>query len=160
MGESFEEVIRKSLDQKMADFQEQGSSWSLKSILHLTININRYNPMRVGSYIPLPKDVQNRKACINIKNQDYKCFKLAILASLHPASYIAERVTHYKPFEHTLIFDGIKFPVEPKDVTKFERQNDVLVNVYILKRYDERHDVSPLHLTSFKQEQHVNLLLI
>ena len=45
-------------------------------------------------------------------------------------------------------------------MSKFERQNDVLVNVYILKKFNGRYEVSPLHLTSFKQTNHIRLLLI
>ena len=81
LGECFED-IRQSLDHKMSDFQEQGSGWSLQSILHLTVNINKYNPMRVGSYIPLPKEIQKRMGCINVKNKDNQCFKWALLAGL------------------------------------------------------------------------------
>ena len=49
----------------MADFQEQGFGQSLKSILHLAININKLNPLRVGCRIELPKDLadKNKKAC-------------------------------------------------------------------------------------------------
>ena len=36
-----------------------------------------------GSYIELPDYIKNKKACVNIKNTDEKCFKWAILASKH-----------------------------------------------------------------------------
>ena len=62
----FEEDIRQPLDRKMSEFEEQGSGWSLKRILYLTININKYNPMRASCYIPLPEYIQRKKACINV----------------------------------------------------------------------------------------------
>ena len=51
-------------------------------ILGMTINYNRYNPTRGGSYIELPEWIANQKACINIKNEDNKCFKYSILCAI------------------------------------------------------------------------------
>ena len=39
---------------------------------------NKYNPTRAGKYINLTKWISLKKACINIKNNDDKCFKCAI----------------------------------------------------------------------------------
>ena len=157
MSDVYEEAFRQPFNKKMSEFEEQDSGWSLLRILHLAVNINKYNPMRVGSYIPIPKIIHNRKACINVKNEDEQCFKWAVLAGLNKDKKLAhpERLKHYKPQENNPNFDGIKFPVKPKDVSKFERQNDVSIKVYILKKFGERFEVSMLHHTSFKQEQHV-----
>ena len=75
LSDIFDEDMRQPLSQKMSEFQEQGSGWSLQCILHLTVNINKYNPMRVGSYIPLSDLIKKRNACVNIKNNDNRCFK-------------------------------------------------------------------------------------
>ena len=48
----------------------------------------------------------------------------------------------------------------PKDVQKFERHNDISVNVYILPKKKERFIVAPIHFTGQKRDRHVNLLLI
>ena len=169
LNEVFEENIRQTLNKKMSEFEEQDSGWSLKRILHLAVNINKYNPMRVGSYIPLPKVIQNRKACINVKNKDEQCFKWAVLAGLKQNEnenenkkkiINPERLHHYKPMENRLNFKGIEFPIKPTALIKFEKQNNVSINVYILKKFGDRFEVSPLHHTAFKQHQHVNLLLI
>ena len=42
----------------------------------------------------------------------------------------------------------------------FEKQNDVSVNVYFLKKKSEVYTVLPRHVTIQKKEKHVNLLLI
>ena len=162
IDECFEEDVRPLLRQKISVFQAQGSGWSLQAVLHLAVNINKYNPMRVGCNIQLPEAVKNRNACIKVQNDDKQCFKWAVLAGLNKDKKLVhpERLYHYKPIENSLNFEGIEFPVTLKDLFKFERQNDVSINVYVLNRYGERYDVSPLYLTSFKQENHVNLLLI
>ena len=48
----------------------------------------------------------------------------------------------------------------PKDVPKFEHQNDISINVYILQKKRERFIVTPIHITGDKRDRHVNLLLI
>ena len=153
----------------MSELQERGSGWSLKRILHLVVNINKYNAMRVGSYIPLPKDIHDKKACVNVYNNDYKCFMWSVLAGLHKDFKNPQNYSHYKKYVNTLNFDGIEFPVKLKDITRFEQQNDVSVNCYILKKFCKGkdvnkiyHEVSPVHNTRFRDQKnhHVNLLLI
>ena len=48
----------------------------------------------------------------------------------------------------------------PRDVSKFEHQNDIYVNVYILQKKKERFIVAPIHIMAQKRDRHVNLLLI
>ena len=81
------------------------SNWKLKSVDLLQIRINKYNPMRASSYIDLTEKLKCKKAYINIKNEDQKCFLWSILAALHPQEKDPQRVTKYKQFEH--IFDEV-----------------------------------------------------
>ena len=78
----------------MSELQERSSGWSLKRILYLTTNINKYNPMRVGSYIPLPKEIQDKKAFVNVKNKDKKCFMWSVLAGLYSKPIHPELISH------------------------------------------------------------------
>lgn len=50
--------------------------------------------------------------------------------------------------------------MSPKHIVKFEKLNDVSVNLYILKKGGERFEVSPCHVTASKKIQRVNLLLV
>ena len=160
LDKNFEEDVRQKLDREMSDFEQKGSGWSLQSILHLTVNINKFNSLRTGCHIALPTTISNKHACINIKNNDKQCFKYAVLAGIHNIRKDAQIISKYKDLENSLNFDGIDFPVKLKDIPKFERQNDVSVNLYILKRYGEKYDVSPLHLTACDQDKHVDLLFL
>jgi hypothetical protein len=58
------------------------SNLVVDGIDQLIIHYNRYNPTRGGSYIELPKWIADKKACINIKNTDNKCFKYSILCGI------------------------------------------------------------------------------
>ena len=160
LNEWFVMNVQNPIDTDMEEFQERESGWTLKSILNLVVNIYKFNPMRGSSYIDLPPFIKNKKACINVENQDDECFKWAILSALHPAKKNANRVVSYVPHQNDLNFKGIDFPVDPRKVSKFEKQNDISVNVYYLKKKGNVFDVLPRHLTTDKKEKHINLLLI
>ena len=118
----------------MKEFNEQGSGWNLKSILHLTVNMNKFNPMRGSSFIKTPSFIAKKRAVINVKNNDDECFKWAILSALYQCDYKDHlyRVKKYVEFKNELNFDNISFPVGPNKISKFEKQNGVSVNLYML----------------------------
>ncbi|XP_051176668.1 uncharacterized protein LOC127291526 [Leptopilina boulardi] len=145
---------------RMEDFQEKDSNWKLQSIQRLEVNINMYNPMHASSYIDLPSAIKSKQACINIHNTDNQCFKWSILSALHPIEKHSDRVAKYRQFQDTLNFTGIEFPVALNNISKFEMLNNISVNVYGLIKRSNKFTVSPLHLTSQKRLNHVNLLRI
>ncbi|VVC46441.1 Ribonuclease H-like domain [Cinara cedri] len=68
----------------------------------MNIYMCKYNPLRGASYIKLPKIISDKKAIINIKNKDNKCFlwSALVLAALHPQHKHAYRVSKYKEWEN------------------------------------------------------------
>ena len=82
--------------------------------------------MRTSSYLPLPKELKATHGCLNIQNNDKKCFLLFILASLHP---VPQR-NNNQGYERELNMSGIQYPVDIKDIGKFEKQYNISVNVY------------------------------
>lgn len=146
---------------QIAEFEHKGSGWTLKAVLSLTVNLNKHEPMQGSSYIQLPDDLVKKKACVNLKNNDNQCFKWAILCALYSTDDNRPLcIDYYKQYEHLLNFKGIEFPVTLSAVRKFEKQNDVSVNVFVLKKSGNTHKVSTGHLTSSYKEKHVNLLLL
>lgn len=59
------------------------SNLSFVQILRITFHYDTYNPTRAGSYILLPEFFSKKKACININNEDDKCFKYCIQCHVH-----------------------------------------------------------------------------
>ena len=88
--------------------------------------------MRVSDYLPLPKELKAKQGCLNIKNNDEKCFLWSILASLHPGQCRnnLDRVSKCQEYEHDLNMSGIQYPMDIKDIGKFEHQNNISVNAY------------------------------
>ena len=137
----------------MVLFQKERSGWVLDEILHLNPSYAQYTPVKGSSYIPLPSRLKAKKAIINIKNND-KCFMWSILAGTHPAKQTAERLYHYRQFQDELDFSGIEFPVTVDQIGKFERQNNISVNVFGFEDV-----LFPLYITKEHFSTHVNLLL-
>ena len=65
------------------------------------------------------------------------------------------RVKHYEHHESELNMSGIAYPLAVKDVPKFEKQNNISVNVF---GYEDGY--YPLYISRNEKERHVNLLLI
>ncbi|XP_054713577.1 uncharacterized protein LOC129223038 [Uloborus diversus] len=139
----------------MDDFQARGSGWVLSKINNLELRINKYNPLRGSSYIELPDKIKNKKAIINVKNEDNICFMWSILSAIHPVDKDPQRVLKYREFKNELNFKGIEFPVALTDITKFEKLNNISVNVY---GYEQ--SIVTLRITDNKREKHVNLFYI
>ena len=70
--------------EKISIYQQNGSGWYFKEVIHLEIHTVVYNPMRGSSYIPLPDWIMRKKAIVNIRNTDEKCFLWCVLRYLHP----------------------------------------------------------------------------
>ena len=51
------------------EFQERGSGWVLNQLLRLDLHTYQYAPLRGSTFIPLPSEVQAKKAVVNIQNQ-------------------------------------------------------------------------------------------
>ena len=111
----------------------------------LKFNYDKYNPTPGGKFIPLPKWVSNKKACINNKNQDEKCFKYSVQCGIckvyekdHP-----ERVSHYKSLNDELNWDNVSFPSSDVDIGTFEQNNGgkVAVNVYFLDPEEKKQSI-------------------
>ena len=100
------------------------SEWRLHSIIKLELHTVSYNPLRGETWIALPKELANKKAIINMKNEDNKCFLWCVLRALNPKDNHSEIIDKkLKEKENTLNMEEIEYPVSLKDIDKFERQN-------------------------------------
>ena len=131
-----------SIEGKIQSYIQDGSAWQFKEVEQLEIHTTEYNPTKGSSYIDLPKWIKDKKAIINIKNKDDKCFLWCILRYLHPKEKDAEWIGDLKKYENSLNTKGITFPIKEKDITKFENLNPDLpgINVFYL---DEKNCIRP-----------------
>ncbi|XP_011859093.1 PREDICTED: uncharacterized protein LOC105556605 [Vollenhovia emeryi] len=117
----------------LEEFQERYSGWALSRIMNLMINVNRCNPMRVGCWIDMPPVIKLKKAVVNVKSMDNACFAWAVVAALYPAEKHTSRCNQYPDYRTVLKLDGIDFPMTLKRISRFERLNDMSINVFTMK---------------------------
>ena len=100
-----EELVQKCNEKILEDVEEyntNGSGWYFKEVLKLEINTIEFNPAKGSSYIDLPARIKNKKAIVNIKNKDDKCFLWCILRYIYPKESHEERVEDLKKYEFSL----------------------------------------------------------
>ncbi len=133
-------------------FQNSGSGWIFKSIISSEIHTVRCELISGSSYIPLPKELANKKAIINLKNDDNQCFKWAVTRAVNPLDKNAERIEKKKlrAKAEELNWDGISFPIQLKDIDKFER-NDSTSSVNV-QGYEN--EVYPLYKSKCSKWAH------
>lgn len=146
----------------LSEFQERNSGWGLLRILHLAVNMNKYEAFKPGCYIQLPQEIQKKHAVINIKCSDNACFFWSVMASLHPVAtprtQNPSRTSSYPDYTTELDTSGIQLPVTLKQIGIFERNNKISVNVFGWEEETKR--CVPLRITEKKRDRHVHLLLI
>ena len=137
-------------------FSTGGSGFVVQKIDLLDININKFKPTRGSSYIATPSALVGNHFLLNIRNNDNKCFAYSVLAALYPENKNRERQNNYKPNLHKLNLDNIEFPMPLTDVPKFEKQNNIGINVFGF----EKNKILPLYLSKIKTQKIIPLQLL
>ena len=137
-GNETVEIINKLFESFLNNYQKEekilrnGSNFVFESVKILYYHIYKINLKRGKSYIKSPEWILNKRATINPKNKDNKCFQYSITVALnhqnienHP-----ERISNIKPFIDKYNWKGIDFPAGIKDWKKFEENNkEVALNI-------------------------------
>ncbi|XP_072759760.1 uncharacterized protein [Anoplolepis gracilipes] len=155
LREWYERRVVEPILASLEEFQERDSGWAL-SILNLTVNINKYNLMRAGCCVQLPRKIIMKRAVVNVQSQDNACFAWAVVAALYPVERHTDRQSSYRHYTTVLNLQDIEFPVTLNQIKKFEIYNDISINVYTI----ENENIIPLRLTEQKKDKHVNLLYV
>ena len=74
----FEELYHRMIGdiyEAITNYNKNGSGWVFKKVIRLDIYMVELVPIRGNSFIPLPKVLADKKANINMENEDNQCFK-------------------------------------------------------------------------------------
>ena len=136
---------------------KESSAWTMDQIDGLYINTSNYEPLLGGSYIPLPKPLNNSmKGLINLKNKDHKCFIRRHVRLINPTNSHPERTNKQdKKIAANLNYSDIVFRLDINDYVKIEDRFQMQVNVFGFEN-----KVYPLHILKKSYDQTLNLLLI
>ena len=157
VGEMENEMI-----ENMERFNRGGSNWTFEKVLFLEIHFVRWNPLggkplRGSGWFALPPVLENKKALINMKNEDDMCFKWCLARAANPVEIHPERITpKLREQAEKLNWEGCKFPMAVNKIKLFESRNpNISVNVFGWKS-----SVFPLKVVREEKEIHVDLLLL
>ena len=154
-GEMVDEI-----EEEIQKVQEaEGSGWLFLEVENLTLHTSIWAPVNAGSYIELPAVLKNKTAIINMKNQDEECFKWCVLRALYPKDTNPDRIDKdLKSKQDTLNMEGIRYPVNFRDVDRFESQNPEISITILGYNKDER--VYPLKISKYTGCEHDIVLLL
>ena len=130
LGEIYNFLISEILA-KIDKFQNKGSGWQFERVVSFDINLDPFEPLEGSSYFPLPYKLAVKKAIINVKNEDDKCFKWAVTSAVFPRKKNGQRLDD-ELMENAakLNWRDINFPTPLNQVSRFEKQNPYYINVY------------------------------
>ena len=140
---------------KLEKWTQRGSGWVVDQVETLWLDIAKYQPLWDGCFLPLPPALRAKKAVVKEKNKGNHCFRWAIRAAKFPAARNPQRPSNY-PQQDDLDFTGIDAPTPISQIPRFERQNDMAINVFGWDKGLTVHQIS-------KQPEdipRINLLLI
>ena len=139
-----------------------GSGWIFYKIINLELHTVTYRPLRGNTWIPLPKELADKKAIINMKNKDNKCFMWSVLRALNPKTNNPDRIDkELMEKEDTLNMKGIEYPVslkENRDISKFEKQNPE-ISITVLG-FNEKDKVHTLRCSDHVYNRKHNIILL
>ena len=151
-GTNEEEVYNEMMDeieeeiQKVADAESSG--WQFLNVIKLVLHTTKWEPIYGSSYIPLDPYLANKKAIINMQNEDDKCFMWSVLRALYPKDKNAERIDKdLKSKQDNINMKGICYPVDLKAIDRFEHLNPN-ISISVLG-YNKEERVFPLRISKY-----------
>ena len=141
MADEIEEEIQKVED-------TEGSGWMFGEVIKLVLHTTKWEPIYGSSYIPLDPYLANKKAIINMQNEDDKCFMWSVLRALYPKNKNAERIDKdLKSKQDIINMNGICYPVSLKAIDRFEHLNPN-ISISVLG-YNKEEKIFPLRISKY-----------
>ena len=143
LGNETNDIIKRLINSFLTNYQNEegilrnGSNFVYESVDLLSYHLHKISLRRGRSYTKSPKWVLNKRATINPKKKDNKCFQYSIAVALnyqnienHP-----ERISNIKLFIDQYNWEGIDFPAGIKDWEKFDRNNKTIaLNILFIRQ--------------------------
>ena len=126
----------------------EGSGWQFLKVIKLVLHTTKWEPIYGSSYIPLDPYLANKKAIINMQNEDDKCFMWSVLRALYPKDNHPERIDKdLKSKQDNINMKGICYPVDFRAIDRFEHLNPN-ISISVLG-YNKEEGVFPLKISKY-----------
>lgn len=162
-GDNFREVAVFLCDkiwERHQNFISERSGLVVYLVHWAKLSTGMLNPLRGSSYVELPQKVRNKRAVINVKNTDNRCFGYALLACKYAQRAYKDRPNEAKQYDKFFADEGldqITYPVEVTQLENVERSLQTPINVFSF--LDENGDgMYPVYLSSMNRKEATNLL--
>ena len=155
----YDEMVDEIMEELSKIEMAVGSGWAFEKVEKIVLHTTRWDTINAGSYIELPPALKNKKAIINMKNQDDKCFMWSVLRALNPKDNHPERIDNdLKSKEDILNMEGIQYPVSFRGIDHFESQNPEISITVLGYNKDERINTSKV--SKYTGSKHDIVLLL
>ena len=150
------------IENRVDEFVKQESGWIYMNTEKIELNVFKYKPPRGGKYFKAPYWIRKKRAVVNIKNDDDLCFIYCIVAALMDMDgweiKCLNDPSYYKQHFHEVDFEGIPMPISFDDIKKFEKRNNLAINIYALNEKKDR--VVPYQISKIENVKPINLLFL
>ena len=151
-GTNESELYNEMVDEIEEEIQKvqnaEGSGWQFLKVIKLVLHTTKWEPIYGSSYIPLDPYLANKKALINMQNEDDKCFMWSVLRALYPKNKNVERIDKdLKSKQDIINMNGICYPVNLKAIDRFEHLNPN-ISISVLG-YNKEERVFPLRISKY-----------
>ena len=169
LGNETDDIIKGLINSFLNNYQKEeiilrnGSNFVFESVDLLSYHIHKTSLKRGKSYIKSPEWVINKRATINPKNKDNKCFQDSVVVALNHQNIEShpERISNIKPFIDQYNWEGIEFLAGIKDWKKFEQNNNTIaLNILFIPHNEKTINLANESKYSRKRKTQVLLLMI
>ena len=133
LGNETDDIVKRLINSFLNNYQKEelilrnGSNFAFEGVVLLSYHTYRTSLQRGNSYIKSPDWLAKKKAIINPKNFDDRCFGYSIIVALHHIEIKnhPERIqaNHYL-FYFDYNWQGKDFPAGIKEWKRFEKNNE------------------------------------
>ena len=141
----------------------KGNDFIFESVDLLSYSFHKISLERGKPYTKSPEWVINKRATINPKNKDNKCFQYSITVPLSHQNIenYPERISNIKPFINQYNWKDMGFPAGAKDWKKFERNNKTIaLNILSIPHNTKAINLAYKSKYNCKRENQVVFLMI
>ena len=158
-NEIYDEMVDEIEEEMQKAREAVGSGWRFERVIKLVLHTTKWEPLYGGSYIPLDPYLANKKALINMQNEDDKCFMWSVLRALYPKDTNPQRIDNdLKSKQGSINMKGIHYPVNLKAIDRFETQNpNISISVVGYNKIDLVH---PIRVSKYSGCEHDIVLLL
>ena len=166
--ENLLELLKSEFTTRIEDLKMEQTGWTLTSFNEIELHIQKVNIFPGGTYQKLPVELSRRKALVNIDNSKYddnKCFLWSVLAHfIHKNVTDPTNISNYIPHMSSLNTTNLTFPVITDNnlnnsISKFENDNNLIINIYALTNEENPNSViAPIRVSKNVKERYQQVI--